>query len=218
MQKTFLGASIGHAVALSGAILLHAGIGTWAIAPSDPIVIPQQQVIQIAMVALSSVAQVEVQEEVKEIKEVTKAPPADEGMKRAVEKKEKLKKKVEKKKEAKKQAASVKRQTTGKQSLDATLTKAAITEPTFNADYLKNPAPHYPKSARKHNIQGKVLLEVVVSPKGDAQHVTIASSSGFPILDRAAENAVKRWHFVPARSGSKMVQASVLVPIEFKLN
>lgn len=209
---------MGHAVAFSSAILLHAGIGAWVIAPSDPVVIPQQQVIQIAMVAPSSVAQVEVQEEVKEIKELTKTPPADEGMKKAVKKKHKHKKKVKKHDEKKKRAASVEHQTTGKQSPDATLTKAAMTEPVFNADYLKNPAPHYPKSARKHNIQGKVLLEVVVSSKGDAQHVTIVNSSGFSVLDRAAENAVKRWHFVPAKSGGRMVQASVLVPIEFKLN
>ena len=36
-------------------------------------------------------------------------------------------------------------------------------------------------------------------------------------LDRAAEDAVARWRFVPARRGESAVEAWVLVPIVFKL-
>ena len=36
-------------------------------------------------------------------------------------------------------------------------------------------------------------------------------------LDAAAAEAVKRWHFVPARRGTEAVEAWVRVPIEFRL-
>ena len=36
-------------------------------------------------------------------------------------------------------------------------------------------------------------------------------------LDRAAQEAVTRWRFVPARRGDVAVEAWVLVPIVFKL-
>ncbi|PKO55172.1 MAG: energy transducer TonB, partial [Betaproteobacteria bacterium HGW-Betaproteobacteria-21] len=41
--------------------------------------------------------------------------------------------------------------------------------------------------------------------------------SGSERLDEAARNAVSRWRFVPARQGERAIEASVLVPIIFKL-
>ena len=92
-----------------------------------------------------------------------------------------------------------------------------ISPPHFDAAYLHNPAPQYPLESRRLREQGSVLLRVEVSGEGSTLQVLIEHTSGWPLLDRAAISAVKRWRFVPARSGNDPVDAWVLVPIEFDL-
>jgi protein TonB len=93
-----------------------------------------------------------------------------------------------------------------------------ITKPLFDNAYLNNPAPEYPAHARRRNMEGTVMLDVMVSAEGIAHYVRIAESSGFSLLDESAKNAVSRWKFVPARRGSDIVEARVIVPIEFRLD
>lgn len=87
----------------------------------------------------------------------------------------------------------------------------------FDADYLQNPKPLYPHASRRLGEEGKVMLRVFVSADGEAKRVEIKHSSGFQRLDQAAEEAVARWRFMPARRGEQAVAAWVLVPIEFSL-
>ncbi len=94
---------------------------------------------------------------------------------------------------------------------------AAISPPRFDADYLDNPAPSYPPLSRRAREEGTVLLRVLVDASGGADKVELKESSGFERLDRAALNAVQRWRFVPARQGSEIVAAWVVVPIVFSL-
>lgn len=65
--------------------------------------------------------------------------------------------------------------------------------------------------------EGKVILRVVVSPDGNPKQIELAHSSGSERLDKAALAAVRRWRFVPARQGETVIEATVLVPIIFKL-
>ena len=92
-----------------------------------------------------------------------------------------------------------------------------ISQPRFDAGYLKNPAPAYPPMSRRLGDEGRVVLRVLVEADGRPGEVTIKTSSGFPRLDQAAEDAVRRWKFVPARQGDEAVRAAVLVPIVFNL-
>jgi periplasmic protein TonB len=92
-----------------------------------------------------------------------------------------------------------------------------VVPPSFNANYLDNPAPVYPPAARRLHEQGRVLLLVDVAPDGIPRQVSLATSSGSPRLDEAALDAVRRWRFVPARKGTTAVPAQVLVPIVFGL-
>jgi protein TonB len=87
----------------------------------------------------------------------------------------------------------------------------------FDADYLHNPKPVYPPLSRRQGEEGKVLLKVRVSAKGEALEVAVSKSSGFPRLDNAAIDAVTRWRFVPAKRGDETVDSSVVVPITFAL-
>lgn len=94
---------------------------------------------------------------------------------------------------------------------------AAVTQPHFNADYLRNPAPAYPVQSRRLGEEGKVLLRVFVTSEGQAGQVELRTSSGSARLDHAAQEAVARWKFEPARRGTEAVSAWVLVPIVFNL-
>lgn len=93
----------------------------------------------------------------------------------------------------------------------------SVTEPRFDAAYLNNPTPTYPPLSRRLSEQGRVLMRVYVDPQGAPAHVELRQSSGHPRLDSAAEAAVRRWRFVPARQGSDAIGAWVLVPISFSL-
>jgi protein TonB len=95
---------------------------------------------------------------------------------------------------------------------------ATITPPNSSAAYLRNPPPRYPVSARRNGEQGTVTLRVFVTKDGAPANVSVHTTSGSPSLDRAALEAVKTWRFVPARQGTEPVDASVLVPIVFKLD
>lgn len=92
-----------------------------------------------------------------------------------------------------------------------------VTEPRFDAAYLNNPAPRYPPLSRRLGEQGRVLIRVYVDPNGTPTQVELRQSSGSQRLDTAAETAVRRWRFIPARRGSDAVGAWVLVPISFNL-
>ncbi len=83
---------------------------------------------------------------------------------------------------------------------------------------LRNPAPRYPWVARINGWQGTVLLRAGVDPKGEAESVQVARSSGFSVLDAAALTALKQWKFLPARArGGRAVASEVEIPITFKL-
>lgn len=95
--------------------------------------------------------------------------------------------------------------------------RSPATAPRFDAAYLNNPAPTYPPLSRRLREQGSVLIRVYVDPNGEPAQVEVRQSSGHHRLDAAAEAAIKRWRFVPARRGAEPVGAWVLVPIAFKL-
>ena len=94
---------------------------------------------------------------------------------------------------------------------------APVTPPSFNADYLNNPAPAYPPVSRRMGEEGKVILRVHVNERGLPEEVQLRTSSGFSRLDAAALETVRQWKFVPARRGTSPVSAWVLVPISFSL-
>lgn len=92
-----------------------------------------------------------------------------------------------------------------------------VEPPRFGAAYLHNPPPEYPSTSRRMGEQGRVLLRVLVSIKGDAESVQLESGSGSGRLDQAAMEAVKKWRFIPAKRNNQAISAYVLVPVKFSL-
>ena len=99
----------------------------------------------------------------------------------------------------------------------ATTAVVPVTPARFNAAYLNNPEPKYPPLSRRLSEEGKVLLRVRVTVEGLPATVDLEKSSNFVRLDEAARLAVTRWRFVPARRGDEAIEATVIVPIVFRL-
>ncbi|MCB1777837.1 MAG: energy transducer TonB [Candidatus Competibacteraceae bacterium] len=80
------------------------------------------------------------------------------------------------------------------------------------------PEPTYPAFARRQGYEGQVIIRVQVSSTGSVGAVRIVRSSGYAMLDETALSAIKRWRFRPAQQGGKPVEATLNVPITFKLH
>lgn len=93
-----------------------------------------------------------------------------------------------------------------------------VTQPEYRVAHLNNPAPDYPALSRRLREQGDVILRVYVTPEGAPGEIQLHTSSGHQRLDRAAQEAVERWKFVPARRGEDPVGAWVLVTINYVLS
>jgi protein TonB len=79
-------------------------------------------------------------------------------------------------------------------------------------------APPYPKRALAQNQYGVVTVRALVDERGHAQDIRVYGSSGYPLLDRAALEAVARWDFLPAVHDGKPVAAWVEVPVRFNID
>lgn len=82
---------------------------------------------------------------------------------------------------------------------------------------LKTERPLYPRMAREQGWHGKVVLRTHITAKGTVKDATVQESSGFPLLDESAVQAIKGWSFEPAKNGEFAVASTVDLPIRFDL-
>ena len=85
------------------------------------------------------------------------------------------------------------------------------------AAHTGNRPPEYPARARRRGWEGRVVLRVRVAITGRALSVEVKKSSGYRLLDRTAEEAVRKWQFSPGRLAGVPVVTSADVPIVFRL-
>lgn len=93
----------------------------------------------------------------------------------------------------------------------------SLVEPSADADYLKNPPPVYPRASRRQGEQGTVVVRVFINTEGLPEKTEIRSTSGFPRLDQAAQEAVQRWRFVPGRRSGTPEAMWFNIPVRFIL-
>lgn len=116
---------------------------------------------------------------------------------------------------------------TPKKDLPSISEKTAIRIPVVNKAPLKirkaypknegNPPPKYPTLARRRGWEGTVQLSVLVLEDGRVGNISVAKSSGHPLLDEAALKAVAQYHFIPGQQGAETVSMRVQVPVHFRL-
>ncbi len=88
----------------------------------------------------------------------------------------------------------------------------------YKANIKNQSALQYPKSALRREIEGKVILNILVDKKGIPVEVKIVTSSGFSILDNAAISSAKAWHFEPINVTETNVDFIwVQVAIDYKI-
>lgn len=76
-------------------------------------------------------------------------------------------------------------------------------------------APNYPPLARQSQVQGIVILEVVIDEHGNVTSTRVLKS--VPLLDQAAVEAVRRWKFAPARLNGEAIPIVMTVTVNFTL-
>jgi len=78
------------------------------------------------------------------------------------------------------------------------------------------PEPPYDEMAREAGIEGKVVLEALVTWEGQVREVRVRE--GNPMLAAPAVKCVKTWRFRPARWKGRAVTVWVSIPIVFRLH
>lgn len=74
--------------------------------------------------------------------------------------------------------------------------------------------PDYPEAARPANLQGVIVLDVVVGRDGSV--VDVRALNGPDVLAQAAMNALRWWRFEPYRVEGKPAVVDTTVAVEFK--
>lgn len=89
---------------------------------------------------------------------------------------------------------------------------SGITPPSL----LREVKPAYTDEARRRNVTGDVVLEIVVRSDGSVGEVRVLDGLGSGLDQRAIE-AVRQWRFSPARRLGQPVDVLVEVAVEFRL-
>jgi TonB family protein len=78
---------------------------------------------------------------------------------------------------------------------------ASVTPPA----HLSGSAASYPDKARKLKLRGSVLVEMIVTEKGEPAEIHVLESTA-ALLDEAVVEAVRKWRFEPARKDGVKVR------------
>lgn len=85
--------------------------------------------------------------------------------------------------------------------------------------FTARPTPiGYPRSAKRQNIEGRVLVEIWLNKQGQQTKQLIINSSGHQALDNAAIKAITQWKFSRHQYAGQEIAYRVQVPINFELN
>jgi TonB family protein len=92
------------------------------------------------------------------------------------------------------------------------------TSPASSADStklepIKTQKADYPHEAREKQIQGQVVVKILVSETGDVESAEIVS--GDPILAKAAVDAAKQWKFKPFIKDGRPIKTTAQLPFNF---
>jgi protein TonB len=87
-----------------------------------------------------------------------------------------------------------------------------------NLAVSKRVEPVYPPASRRAGEQGTAMFRVLVDVRGRPSEVQVLKSSGYPKLDQAALDAIRKWTFTPAKNGATPILSWTRVQVKFQLN
>lgn len=106
---------------------------------------------------------------------------------------------------------------------DGPSSNAAVRAPSvvsggdLSATMIEAVPPKYPYESRRLKEQGTVVLDVQLGTNGLVERIAVRSSSGYPRLDKAALEAVRRWRWSPTVRDGQPVAVRGVVEIPFTL-
>ena len=77
--------------------------------------------------------------------------------------------------------------------------------------------PVHPRLAKELGWEGTVVVKFLVQTTGLPSQVTVKKSSGYPILDKAATDAIRQWRFKPAMDGNISINKITFATLKFEL-
>ncbi len=80
---------------------------------------------------------------------------------------------------------------------------------------IKDIVPVYPRLATQARVQGTVILECIISPRGTVTDVKVLR--GIPLLDDAAIDAVRQWVYTPTLLNGVPVPVIMTITVTFEL-
>jgi protein TonB len=99
-----------------------------------------------------------------------------------------------------------------------TLPEPPRAPPVLAARPIANPAPAYPRLARRAGEEGSVLCRIHIDPRGRVERVEVVESSGHARLDEAARDRLLTWTFEPRREDGLAVAEVRLHRVTFRLD
>ena len=99
----------------------------------------------------------------------------------------------------------------------APVASAATGAPAQDLKVTTRTDPTYPAASRRAGEEGTVRLRILVDERGMPRDIQISQGSGFPRLDQAAMDAVRKWRFAAATNGSQAITAWTNVAVTFRL-
>ncbi|RKZ30977.1 energy transducer TonB [bacterium] len=77
--------------------------------------------------------------------------------------------------------------------------------------------PKYPDLARRGQVEGSVLVEVIIGYDGKVEKAKVVAAKPEGFFEDAALAAAKQWTFTPAKQRDKPVKVLYQIPVKFKL-
>jgi protein TonB len=81
---------------------------------------------------------------------------------------------------------------------------------------ISRPNPVYPPIARQARIQGRVMLEALISRNGTIENLRVVN--GHPLLVPAALDAVRQWRYRPTMLNGEPVEVQTTIEVNFTLS
>ena len=83
----------------------------------------------------------------------------------------------------------------------------------MKSQLIRKVEPEYPELARRARVQGVVILVVTVDEEGNVADIKV--SRGHPMLNEAAERAVRQWKYSPTLLNGEPIPVIATVTVNF---
>jgi len=92
-----------------------------------------------------------------------------------------------------------------------------ISGPISRRHVIRRLYPEYPMEAKQRGISGEVTIKFWVLPDGIIEKMIVEKTSGSEILDKAAQDAIKKWLFAPLGREGERINQWGLLKVKFEL-